>query len=140
MPELARAVAAMFAVGFDGKTLAPSLQKLLDRGVSAVALFSRNVESPQQVARLCYDIQQRAGRPILIATDQEGGRVARLRSGFTPIPPMRTLGQLDDENLTDQIGQLIAAELKAVNIHMNLAPVLDVDSNPKNPVIADRSL
>src|SRR5205823_1919061 len=108
-----------------------------ERGVGAVILFSRNVESPKQIARLCYDIQTHAARPILIATDQEGGRVARLRSGFTPIPPMRKIGQLNDENLTHQIGELLAAELRAVNIHMNLAPVLDVDSNPKNPVIAD---
>jgi len=99
MPELSRAVAAMFAVGFDGKTVTPALRKLLDRGVSAVALFSRNVESPQQVARLCFDIQKRAGRPILIAVDQEGGRVARLRKGFSAIPSMRALGATRDEKL-----------------------------------------
>src|SRR3954465_4732270 len=139
MPDLDRAVASMFAIGFDGKLLSPSLKALLERGVSSVILFSRNVESPRQIARLCYEIQAHAGRPILIGTDQEGGRVARLRSGFTPIPSMRALGQLDDEKVAFEIGQVVAAELRAVNIHMDLAPVLDVDSNPKNPVIADRS-
>ena len=140
MPQLERAVAAMFAVGFDGKTVTPALEKLLDRGVSAVALFSRNVESPRQVARLCFDIHQRAGRPILIAVDQEGGRVARLREGVTPIPSMRALGATQDEKLAENIGRLVAAELRAVNISMNFAPVMDVDSNPANPVIGDRSL
>jgi beta-N-acetylhexosaminidase len=139
MPDLERAVARMFAVGFDGKTLTPSLEKLLDRGVGAVALFSRNVESPQQVARLCYDIHNRAGRPILIGIDQEGGRVARLRDGFTPIPSMRALGAMADEKLAEKIGRLLAAELRAVNIAMDFAPVMDVDSNPANPVIGDRS-
>ena len=139
MPDLERAVAKMFAVGFDGKTVTPSLAKLLDRGVGAVALFSRNVESPQQVARLCFEIQKRAGRPILIAIDQEGGRVARLRKGFTPIPSMRALGATGDEKLAHAIGRLLAEELKAVNIHMDFAPVMDVDSNPANPVIGDRS-
>src|SRR5882672_1358422 len=139
MADLESAVAKMFAIGFDGKTLTPSLAKLLDRGVSAVALFSRNIESPQQVARLCFDIQKRAGRPILIAVDQEGGRVARLRNGFTPIPSMRALGETRDERLAEKIGRLIAAELRAVNISMNFAPVMDVDSNPANPVIGDRS-
>ena len=139
MPELQRAVAAMFAVGFDGKTVTPALARLLDRGVSAVALFSRNVESPQQVARLCFEIQQRAGRPILIAVDQEGGRVARLREGFTRLPSMRALGASGDEDLAEKIGRVIAAELRAVNISMNFSPVMDVDSNPANPVIGDRS-
>src|SRR5256885_9328839 len=111
MPELERAVAAMFAVGFDGKTVTPSLGELLERGVSAVALFSRNVESPQQVAKLCFDIQKRAGRAILIAVDQEGGRVARLRHGFTPLPLMRALGATGDENLAEKIGRVMAAEL-----------------------------
>jgi beta-N-acetylhexosaminidase len=97
------------------------------------------VESPQQVARLCFDIQKRAGRPVLIAVDQEGGRVARLRKGFTAIPSMRAVGALGDEELAEKIGRLIAAELRAVNIHLNFGPVMDVDSNPANPVIGDRS-
>jgi len=139
MPDLERAVAKMFAVGFDGKTLTPALQHLLDRGVGAIALFSRNVESPQQVARLCVDIQKHAGRPILVAVDQEGGRVARLRKGFTSIPSMRALGATGDEAIAHAVGHLLAAELKAVNIHMNFSPVMDVDSNPANPVIGDRS-
>jgi beta-N-acetylhexosaminidase len=139
MPDLERAVARMFAVGFDGKTVTPALGKLLDRGVGAVALFSRNVESPQQVARLCFETQNRAGRPVLIAVDQEGGRVARLRKGFTPIPSMRALGATGDENLAYSIGRVLAAQLRAVNISMDFAPVMDVDSNPANPVIGDRS-
>lgn len=139
MSDLDRAVSKMFAIGFDGKIVTPALGKLLDRGIGAVALFSRNIESPQQVARLCFDIQQRAGRPVLIAVDQEGGRVARLRNGFTPVPSMRSLGATDDAQLAQDIGRLLAAELKAVNIHMNFSPVMDVDSNPANPVIGDRS-
>jgi beta-N-acetylhexosaminidase len=139
MPDLERAVAKMFAVGFDGKTVTPALAELLDRGVSAVALFSRNVESPQQVARLCFDIQKHAGRPVLVAVDQEGGRVARLRKGFTAIPSMRAEGATRDENLAEKIGRLIAAELRAVKISMNFGPVMDVDSNSANPVIGDRS-
>jgi len=139
MPDLERAVARMFAVGFDDKMVTPALGKLLDRGVGAVALFSRNVESPEQVARLCFDIQKHAGRPVLIAVDQEGGRVARLRNGFTAIPSMRAVGASGDETLAHSIGKVLAAELRAVNISMDFAPVMDVDSNPANPVIGDRS-
>jgi beta-N-acetylhexosaminidase len=140
MSDLERSAAKMIAAGFHGTTLTPDLEKIIDRGISAVILFGRNVQNPKQVAQLCSDIQMHAGRPILIATDQEGGRVARLRTGFTPVPSMRALGTSGDPQLAFDIGQLLARELRAVNIHMDLAPVMDVDSNPANPVIGDRSL
>jgi beta-N-acetylhexosaminidase len=139
MAELEKAAAKMIAAGFHGMALSPELEKILDRGVGAVVLFKRNVESAKQVAQLCSDIQMHAGRPVLIAVDQEGGRVARLRNGFTPIPSMRALGASGDGQLAFDIGRVLARELRAVNIHMDLAPVLDVDSNPANPVIGDRS-
>jgi beta-N-acetylhexosaminidase len=72
--------------------------------------------------------------------DQEGGRVLRLRESFTEIPSMRELGRAGDENLARHLGQILARELRAVNGDLNFAPVLDVDTNPANPVIADRSL
>jgi beta-N-acetylhexosaminidase len=140
MTDLHRAIAHMFCIGFDGYTIPPHVEKLIDRGISGVALFKRNVESPQQFARLCADLKRRAGRPFLICVDQEGGRVMRLRDSFTDIPSMRDLGRTGDENLARQIGQILARELRAVNGDLNFAPVLDVDTNPKNPVIADRSL
>jgi beta-N-acetylhexosaminidase len=140
MSELEQSAARMIAAGFHGTTLTDELQKVLDRGVSAVILFGRNVQNAKQVAQLCSDIQMYAGRPVLIATDQEGGRVARLKNGFTPIPSMRALGGSGDTQLAFEIGQLLARELRAVNIHMDLAPVMDVDSNSANPVIGDRSL
>jgi beta-N-acetylhexosaminidase len=139
MPDLARAVARMFAVGFDGMSLPPELPRLLDRGVSTVILFARNVASVRQVAELAGALKERAGRPLLTCVDQEGGRVRRLRDGFTHVPSMRALGATGDAALAEEVGRVLARELRAVNIDLNFAPTLDVDTNPDNPVIGDRS-
>ena len=140
MTDLDRAVARMFCIGFDGYAIPPHVEKLIDRGISGVALFKRNVESPRQFAKLCSDLKRRAGRPFIVCVDQEGGRVLRLRDSFTDIPSMRDLGKANEDGLAVQIGRVLARELRAVNGDLNFAPVLDVDTNPKNPVIGDRSL
>jgi beta-N-acetylhexosaminidase len=139
MSELERAAAKMFCVGFDGVAVTPAIRRLIELGVSGVILFGRNVKSAEQVAKLCAELKSIAARPLIICIDQEGGRVRRLREGFTPIPSMRAVGQYGNLNIARQIGQILARELRAVNIDVNLAPVLDVDTNPANPVIADRS-
>jgi beta-N-acetylhexosaminidase len=139
MTDLDRAAARMFCVGFDGYDLSADARALFARGVSSAVLFARNVESPRQVAELCARIKRDAGRPLLTCIDQEGGRVRRLRDGFTHIPSMRVLGQTGDEELARAVGRVLARELRAVNIDLNFAPTLDVDTNPANPVIGDRS-
>ncbi|HYE17204.1 MAG TPA: beta-N-acetylhexosaminidase [Tepidisphaeraceae bacterium] len=132
-------VAHLFLVGFDGHTVSPGVRALIDLGVAGVILFGRNVESPRQVAELCGEIKRLAGRPILICIDQEGGRVRRLREGFTAVPSMRAVGATGDERLAHEIGAVLGRELRAVNIDVDLAPSVDVDTNPANPVIGDRS-
>ncbi len=133
-------IPSLFCIGLPGPELDDSTRRLLDRGVGGVILFARNVRSPEQVARLCHDLKAYAGRPLLITIDQEGGRVARLREGFTAIPAMRDLGATGDGALGREVGRVLGRELKAVGIDLNFAPVMDVDSNPANPVIGTRSL
>jgi beta-N-acetylhexosaminidase len=140
MGALEQAAAKMFCVGFDGTSVTPEIRRLVERGASGVVLFGRNVQSAEQVAELCADLKSIAGRPLLICVDQEGGRVMRLREGFTRVPSMRAVGQTGDEALARDIGRVLAREMRAVNIDLDLAPVLDVDTNPANPVIGDRSL
>jgi beta-N-acetylhexosaminidase len=100
------------------------------------------VESAEQVAALVRELKELAGRPLLVAVDQEGGRVARLRApqGFTEVPPMRALGESGDATLAREVGALLGSELRAVGIDQDYAPVVDVDTNPANPVIGDRAL
>ena len=132
--------AGLLCVGMAGPAMDDEIRRLLDRGVSAVILFARNIETPAQVARLCHDLKAYAGRPLLIAVDQEGGPTVRLKDGFTPLPTMRALGQTQDTGLAHRLGQVVGRELRAVGIDFALAPVLDVDTHPGNPVIAQRSL
>jgi beta-N-acetylhexosaminidase len=133
--------------GFEGKTVPLRLSRWLREGtVAGVVLFSRNVETPRQVRDLCREIRSVAGRgrpAPLIAIDQEGGRVQRLTEpGFTRFPPARCYSTLccHAERAAEAVAEAIAEELRAVGMDINFAPVLDVDSNPENPVIGDRAL
>ena len=139
-PDLVTRAAKLFTVGFFGRSLSSELGTLLERGVGGVVFFARNVGSPEEVARLCANIKRTAGRPLTLAVDQEGGLVARLKQGFTPLPSMRALGATGDEGLAFELGGLLGRELRAVGFDLNFAPVLDVDTNPDNPIIGTRSL
>jgi beta-N-acetylhexosaminidase len=141
MPTLDTAVAGLFCVGFHGKTPSPEVLELVRRGVYGVILFARNVESAEQVAELSAALKRAADRPLLVTIDQEGGRVARLRApqGFTEVPPMRALGELGDVEVARRTGALLGRELRAVGIDQDYAPIVDVDTNPLNPVIGDRA-
>ncbi|MGP9688784.1 beta-N-acetylhexosaminidase [Psychrobacter sp. AOP22-C1-C5] len=110
--------------------------------VGGVILFARNVADAAQVRALCDDIRYH-NPDILIGVDQEGGRVARLREGFTPLPAMGRLGDLFNRdpnralNCAYDCGYLMAAEVLAVGIDLSFAPVLDRDGISQ--VIGDRS-
>ena len=140
--SLDREAAALLCVGFHGTSPSADVLTLIRRGVSGVILFSRNSESAEPVAELTAALKRAASRPLLVAIDQEGGRVARLRAaqGFTELPPMRAIGAAGDERLAFGVGALLGRELHAVGIDQDYAPVVDVDTNPANPVIGDRAL
>jgi beta-N-acetylhexosaminidase len=117
-----------------------SLAREFDLG--GVVLFSRNIEVPEQVAELAAE-SEALGRtqPAWVSVDQEGGRVARLKEPFTTWPPMATLGRAgkEGEALAERFAKALAQELLAVGISLDYAPVLDIHTNPKNPVIGDRA-
>ncbi len=123
-------------VGFHGTRVPDSLQDLLDDDlVTGVILFSRNIESPEQVLRLNRELLKQ--RPdLLIAIDQEGGPVRRLREGVPEVPAMRDIGSEADAYAH---GLALGQALVRLGFNFNLAPVLDVDTNPDNPVIGERS-
>jgi beta-N-acetylhexosaminidase len=109
--------------------------------LGGVTLFKRNIEAPEQVAELAYELQSLSSDlPLWVAVDQEGGRVARLRAPFTEWPPMATLGRSGDEALAERFAAALAAELRAVGVTLDYAPVLDIHTNPRNPIIGDRAL
>ncbi len=132
----------LIGVGFDGLVAPDRLRRRIAEGrVGWVILFARNVESPGQVAELCGALQAAAPpeTPLGIAVDQEGGRVRRLREPWPAWPAARVLGDTGAPDRAREVGEAMGAELAACGIHLNLAPVLDVHTNPANPVIGDRS-
>lgn len=137
--ELEARAARLLCIGFVGTEVSPELRELLRRGVRNVVLFARNVVEPGQVLALAQSIKALSPEPIGVAVDQEGGPVRRLRNGFTEIPAMRALGYAGDTALARRTGAVLGRELRAVGIDWNFAPVLDVDTNPQNPVIGKRA-
>ncbi|HMU53558.1 MAG TPA: beta-N-acetylhexosaminidase [Nitrospira sp.] len=134
-------IGQLFMIGFMGTSVTPELAGFLKAyKPGGVILFSRNLESVGQIVELTNDLQQcNPKSPLLISIDQEGGRVSRLPDGFTIFPPCEVLGRCNSAELTYAAAATIAKELRAVGINMNMAPVLDVNSNPDNPIIGDRA-
>src|SRR5918999_880165 len=128
--------------GFAGHTIPAELRALArEFDLGGVVFFARNVESPDQVAELSREARSLARDiPLWVSVDQEGGRVARLKAPFTVWPPMMTLGRAGDTQLAVRFARALATELKAVGISLDYTPVLDIHTNPRNPVIGDRAL
>ncbi|MGC3973313.1 MAG: beta-N-acetylhexosaminidase [Nitrospira sp.] len=134
-------IGQLFMMGFTGTRVSKDLASFLTAYTpGGVIFFRRNLESVQQIVDLTNGLQKLSpASPLLIAIDQEGGRVSRLPAEFTIFPPCGQLGQCNSSELAYSAAATIAKELRAVGINMNMAPVLDVNSNPDNPVIGDRS-
>lgn len=138
-PSLERMAHGLFLAGWDGHELSPEVDQLLHHGLRGVVLFAKNIRTADQTDSLCRAVHAARGPGGLIGIDQEGGRVARLRDGFFVAPPMAELGRSASPELVYDLGRLVGLQLKAMGIHLNFAPVLDVDTHPDNPVIGNRA-
>ena len=137
-----REIGQLLIGSLPGTTITAEMRSLArEFSLGGVILFNRNIEAAEQVAELAHDLQQlSATLPLWVSVDQEGGRVARLKEPFTVWPPMAVLGRSGDEALASRFAAALAAELRAVGITLDYAPVLDIHTNEKNPVIGDRAL
>lgn len=138
-------IGQLFVVGFQGKVIDDAVRTLIhDYRVGNFILFSRNIGTPEEVLALTSDLQaeaKKAGheKPLLICLDQENGIVRRLKDPTTQFPGPMSLGAISEPELAKQIGLATASELRQLGINWNLAPVVDINNNPKNPVINVRS-
>lgn len=139
---LRRRIGALLFGSIAGRTVPAELQALArEFDLGGVTLFARNVESPEQVLDLAVAIEALGiEAPAWVSVDQEGGRVARLKAPFTVWPPAATLGRAPDTALAERFAQALAAELRAVGVTLDFAPVLDILTNQANPAIGDRAL
>ncbi len=137
-------IGQLLMFGIDGTTITDHAISLIKTyKVGNIILFARNAQNPKQLYELTQSLQKLAmaelGIPLLISIDQEGGMVTRIFHGATFFPGAMTLSASNRLDDAYQMGNLMGQELHALGINMNLAPVLDVNNNPKNPVIGVRS-
>lgn len=132
-----------FIIGFPGKKPSKEFLTFLhDESIGGVILFAENIASQRQLQELTAQLQDATGGTLLIAIDHEGGRVFRGPRSLTHFPPMAEVAKTavkEGKEFVFKMGQTMAAELRACGVNWNLAPVLDVATNPFNPVIGDRS-
>ncbi|MGM0546366.1 MAG: glycoside hydrolase family 3 protein [Bacteroidota bacterium] len=142
-------IGQLLLVGFRGTQLADTNHVVRDikkYHLGSVVLFDydvsldspeRNIESPEQVKTLVNDLKQTADHPLIVSIDQEGGKVARLKAerGFPETVSAEYLGSIDHPDSTKYYARKIAATLADLGINMNFAPVVDLNTNPENPII-----
>ncbi len=149
-PAARRAAGRLCLVDFSGPSPSPALERLIaDRHIMGVVLFRKNVDSPSQVAGLTDALQrlarEAAAPPPWVAIDHEGGAVTRFSPcaggplRVTSLPSAMALGAAGDPALASAAGRVAGCDLRAIGIHLNFAPVLDVNTNPSNPVIGARA-
>jgi beta-N-acetylhexosaminidase len=148
-PSLRDRIGQMLLVGFRGLNVEEAgeiVADIHDRNLGGILLFDtdqpthsdvRNVDSPGQLTALIAGLQSLAATPLVVAIDEEGGRVARLdeRHGFPPTISAADLGGRRDPAFTRGAGEQIARTLASVGVNLNLAPVVDLNVNPSNPII-----
>ncbi len=142
---LSEKVGQLFMTYIEGEEITIENENFLREshlGGIIVYSFANKLDDPSQINNLCTQAQEisldELGQPLLIAADQEGGKVQRLRTHFTLFPGNATLGE-KDPSLTNDVYQAMGEEMLSVGVNMNLAPVVDPNNNPDNPVIGNRA-
>ncbi|CAH1214300.1 Beta-hexosaminidase [Paenibacillus allorhizoplanae] len=137
-------VGQLFACGFDALEPNPHIKQLIEEyGIGGVIYFRRNVKDAHQLAQLSADLQaislNSGGQPLFISVDQEGGMVSRVEKGATLLPGNMALGAAFAPSGVYASAKVMGKELRQMGVNMNLAPCLDINNNPLNPVIGVRS-
>lgn len=138
----AEKVGQLFVAYFDGSVVTNKVRSLVqDCHLGGVILYQKtgNLESLTQIAHLTQSLQSLARIPLFISIDQEGGSVTRLPSEATSFPSMMAVAATGSLDYAYQVGEITAQELYALGINLNYAPVVDVHSNPANPIIGTRA-
>ncbi|MHA7962556.1 beta-N-acetylhexosaminidase [Paenibacillus sp. CAU 1782] len=136
-------IGQLLLIGLDGKTISPFAKKMIqDNKVGGFILYKDNIKSAAQTAALLNSLKaanKENSVPLWLSLDQEGGKVSRLPAEINKFPSAHELGALKDIEHTKDVGHALGLSVKALGFNMDFAPVLDIDSNPDNPVIGDRS-
>lgn len=140
--DLEEKIGQMIFAGVSGTTMDTGAQKLINQlHVGGIIFYKNNFENPTQTVEFVNGIkaENSSNIPLFLGVDQEGGRVTRLPGAITNFPPNKQIGEVNDSEFSYKIGRLLGFELKEFGLNLDFAPVLDINSNPNNPVIGDRS-
>lgn len=142
--SLTEKIGQMVFVGFEGETIdvLQTREMITAHKVGGFILFKRNIKDVQQTVGLLNslkELNQQNSVPLFLGVDEEGGRVSRLPDSFVKLPASQWIGQRNDPQFSYQVGEMLGMQLGSLGFNVNFAPVLDVNSNPNNPVIGDRS-
>ncbi len=141
--SLEEKIGQMMFVGIEGTSLTEMEKKLITNyHVGGVILFKENLTDPEQAVQLINELKQLNEQneiPLFIGVDQEGGRITRLPGNWADIPTNETIGKMNNPAFANEIGSFLGQQVNAFGFNVNFAPVLDVNSNPNNPIIGDRS-
>ena len=139
--SLEEKIGQLFIVGFESEEINDEIVDLVkNQKVGGLIYFSRNIVDSNQIINLNNEIKAiEKDIPLFISVDEEGGVVSRVPEEFVKLPSSGYIGQFNDENLSYNVGKIIAKELNSLGFNMDFAPVLDIDSNPNNTVIGERA-
>src|SRR5690606_21374303 len=135
-------IGQMILAGLSGTTMDENDKKIIgELHVGGIIFYKRNFENPEQTVQLVNQLnaENRLNLPLFLGVDQEGGKVTRLPGGLINFPTNKEIGQVNDPDFSYKVGTLLGHELKQFGLNLNFAPVLDINSNPMNPVIGDRA-
>lgn len=136
-------IGQLIICGFDGYTLDNNFKNLIkENHLGGVILFSKNIKNSDGLINLINSLKETNSSnkiPLFISVDEEGGPVSRMPNEIYDIPSNKYIGQINNEDFSYEIGKLLGKQLSAFGFNLNFAPVLDINSNPNNPVIGIRS-
>ncbi|MDR7870772.1 MAG: beta-N-acetylhexosaminidase [Tissierellaceae bacterium] len=134
-------VGQLLIVGFEGTELSDITGAYIeDLGVGGLIFFSRNIKSKDQVNTLVEEIKGSSNNiPLFLAIDEEGGKVSRMPQEYKKLPDSIDIGNTNDTDLAFEYGELLGNRVKSLGLNLNFAPVMDINSNPNNPVIGKRA-
>lgn len=136
-------VGQMVLIGLDGYVMDDNTRNMIENNlVGGFILFGRNVKNANQLLDLVNSLKSTnsANRvPLFVSVDEEGGRITRMPMELKKLPSNKTIGKVNNAEFSFEIGSVLAEEIKAFGFNMDFAPVLDISSSPRNPVIGDRS-
>lgn len=136
-------IGQMVLVGFDGYTINEYSREMIEKyKIGGFVLYKRNIKNSEQVLSLINSLKNVNSInqvSLFIAVDEEGGKITRMPKELKKFPSNKRIAEAEDADLSFKVGEVIGEELKSFGFNMNFAPVLDINSNPQNPIIGNRS-